>query len=96
MFGVQDGQNVKAIHSGQVVFSDWLRGYGQLIVLDHGEGYMSLYGHNRLFEVELGDLVDSGQVIALAGSSGGLENPALYFEIRENGAPVDPLKWCKM
>ena len=95
LFDSQKGQSVKAIYPGQVVFSDWFRGYGQLMVLDHGDGYMSLYGHNQALEVEMGDIVQADQVIALASESGEDPSPGLYFEIRHNGNPDDPLKWCR-
>ncbi len=96
MFKVAEGQKVLAIYSGQVVFSDWFRGYGQLLVLDHGDGYMSLYGHNQLLQAPLGTAVDAGQVVAFAGSTGGLRKPGLYFEIRYNGVADDPLRWCRL
>jgi septal ring factor EnvC (AmiA/AmiB activator) len=96
MLNVQDGQDVRSIYNGQVIYSDWFRGYGQLLVIDHGDGYMSLYGHNQLLHVELGSAVDAGQVISSAGSTGGLAKPGLYFEIRHNGIPDDPLQWCRM
>ncbi len=96
MFNVREGQPVSAIYDGQVIYSDWFRGYGQLLVLDHGDGYMSLYGHNQQLHVELGSTVGTNQVIALAGSTGGLVSPGLYFEIRHNGTPDDPLKWCHL
>jgi len=96
MFDVKEGQSVSAIYSGQVVFSDWFRGYGQLLVLDHGDGYMSLYGHNQLIHVELGSAVEVGQLVAFAGSTGGLVEPGLYFEIRHNGSPDDPSKWLRL
>ena len=95
LFNSRKGQAVKAIYPGQVVFSDWFRGYGQLMVLDHGEGYMSLYGHNQALEVEIGDIVQANQVIALASESSQNPSPGLYFEIRHNGNPDDPLKWCR-
>jgi septal ring factor EnvC (AmiA/AmiB activator) len=96
LLGVQEGEPVSAVFRGQVVFSDWFGSFGQLLVLDHGDGYMSLYGHNQLLHVSIGSMVDSGQKIASAGSTGGLLRPALYFEIRHNGNPDDPLKWCKL
>jgi septal ring factor EnvC (AmiA/AmiB activator) len=96
MFDVREGQSVSAVYPGQVVFSDWFRGYGQLLVLDHGDGYMSLYGHNQLIHVELGSAVAAGQLVAYAGSTGGLAKPGLYFEIRHNGAPDDPSKWFRL
>jgi septal ring factor EnvC (AmiA/AmiB activator) len=96
MLDVQEGQAVSAVFRGQVVFSDWFGSFGQLLVLDHGDGYMSLYGHNQLLHVSIGSMVDTGQRIASAGSTGGLARSALYFEIRHNGYPDDPLKWCKL
>ncbi len=91
----KEGQQVTSIYAAQVVYADWFRGYGQLIILDHGDGFMSLYGHNQLLYVALGDTVKAGGLIAKAGTTGGLREPGLYFEIRDNGVPVDPLIWCK-
>ena len=96
MFETAEGEEVVAIHPGQVVFSDWFRGYGQLMVLDHGDGYMSLYGHNRLLHADIGAAVEVGESIGEAGSTGGLSRPGLYFEIRHNGKPRDPLEWCRI
>jgi septal ring factor EnvC (AmiA/AmiB activator) len=95
LFNSRQGQPVMAVYPGQVVFSDWFRGYGQLMVLDHGGGYMSLYGYNQSLQAGLGDTVKSGQVIAMAGEAGELLAPGLYFEIRHNGLPDDPLQWCR-
>ncbi len=95
LFNSRDGEPVHAIFPGQVVFSDWFRGYGQLMVVDHGDGYMSLYGHNRELDVAVGELVAAGQVIARASAAGNPPVPGVYFEIRHNGAPDDPLKWCR-
>ncbi len=95
LFNAKDRQAVKAIYPGQVVFSDWFRGYGQLMVLDHGEGYMSLYGHNQQLKMSVGDQVQSGQTIATASDASERPLPGLYFEIRRNGSPDDPLKWIK-
>ncbi len=88
-----EGQDVKAIHSGRVVFADWLRGYGVLLILDHGGGYMSLYGYNQTVLREPGDWIHAGEVIATAGRSGGQARSGLYFEIRKKGAPLNPLYW---
>ena len=96
MFEAAEGEPVMAIYPGQVVFADWFRGYGQLMVLDHGDGYMSLYGHNRLLRVGLGASVKAGEGIGEAGSTGGIARSGLYFEIRHNGEPRDPLEWCRM
>ncbi|MDG2088565.1 MAG: peptidoglycan DD-metalloendopeptidase family protein [Arenicellaceae bacterium] len=89
------GQPVHAVFDGEAIFSDWLRGYGQLIILDHGDGYMSLYGHNQDVFVGVGDKVAVGQVISSAGVSGGLAQAGLYFEIRHNGDPINPAGWLQ-
>lgn len=89
------GSTVQAIHHGRVVYADWLRGSGLLLVLDHGEGYMSLYAHNQSLLKDVGDWVTAGTPIATVGASGGRERAALYFEIREGGKPVDPARWCR-
>jgi septal ring factor EnvC (AmiA/AmiB activator) len=88
-----EGNEIKAIHSGRVVFADWLRGYGVLLIMDHGNGYMSLYGHNQSLLREAGDWIHAGESIATAGRSGGQSRSGLYFEIREKGAPQDPIVW---
>ncbi len=88
------GQSVYAIHGGRVVFSDWIRSYGLLIIVDHGSGYLSLYGHNQSLYKETGDWVAAGEKIASVGNSGGLERPGLYFEIRTGEKPIDPTHWC--
>ncbi|MCR8923034.1 peptidoglycan DD-metalloendopeptidase family protein [Dasania sp. GY-MA-18] len=89
------GSSIKAIHHGRVVFSDWLRGYGLLIIIDHGDDYMSLYGHNQSLLRETGDWVSSGEIIATTGNSGGQQQSGVYFEIRHNGKPSNPALWCK-
>lgn len=88
------GSSVKAVHHGRVVFADYLRGYGLLVILDHGDNYLTLYGHNQSLFVESGDWVSPGQQIAQVGISGGLREPALYFEIRQNGEAINPQHWC--
>lgn len=90
-----EGTEVRAISHGRVAFSDWLRGFGLLIIIDHGDGYMSLYGGNQSLFKEVGDWVEAGEVIANVGNSGGHQKSALYFEIRHNGKPSNPLKWCR-
>ncbi|MGK0440998.1 MAG: septal ring factor EnvC (AmiA/AmiB activator) [Pseudohongiellaceae bacterium] len=89
------GTNIKAIHHGRVVFADWLRGSGLLLIIDHGDGYMSLYAHSQSLLSETGDWVGTGETIATAGNSGGQQQTGLYFEIRHNGKPSNPHKWCK-
>ncbi len=91
----REGQEVKAISHGRVAFADWLRGYGLLLIIDHGDGYMSLYGHNQSLYREVGDWVEKGDTIAAVGNSGGIDRNALYFEIRKNGKPTDPVRWCR-
>lgn len=85
---------VRAIHPGRVVYADWLRGYGMMLIVDHGNGYLSLYGHNQSLMRDVGDWVAAGDVLARAGNSGGSGIPGLYFEIRREGRPVDPARWC--
>jgi septal ring factor EnvC (AmiA/AmiB activator) len=89
------GRKVHAVSYGRVAFADWLRGYGLLIIIDHGDGYMSLYGHNQSLYKEVGDWVEAGDVIASVGDSGGSDRNALYFEIRKNGRPSNPARWCR-
>lgn len=91
----RQSSSVKAIHYGRVVFSDYLRGQGLLLIVDHGEGYLSLYAHNQILLKEAGDWVASGEGIAQVGNTGGLERSALYFEIRHRGKAVDPKRWLK-
>ena len=90
-----EGAEIKAIHHGRVVYADWLRGQGLLLIIDHGEGYLSLYGHNRSLQREVGDWVKPGDIIATVGASGGTTSPGLYFEIRHDGQPVNPSSWIK-
>jgi septal ring factor EnvC (AmiA/AmiB activator) len=87
------GAPVRAIYGGRVAFAEWLPGLGLLVIVDHGGGYMSLYGHNETLLKEPGDVVAAGDAIAQVGDSGGQARPALYFEIRQNGEPVDPHQW---
>ena len=89
------GRQVQTIHNGTVLFADWLKGYGLVTVIDHGDGYMSLYAHNQTLLKNTGDRVESGESIALVGQSGGQSRPGLYFEIRHLGKAVNPMIWCK-
>jgi septal ring factor EnvC (AmiA/AmiB activator) len=90
-----NGQSVHAVASGRVVFADWLRGFGNLLIVDHGGGYMSLYGANESVLKHVGDSVKPGDVIATVGNSGGMAESGVYFEIRQNSRPLDPLQWAK-
>ncbi len=90
------GTPVSAIHGGRVVFADWLRGSGLLLILDHGGGYLTLYGHNQTLLKDVGAWVQPGEAIATVGTSGGLSEPSLYFAIRHRGQALDPLGWCML
>ena len=83
------------LRDGRVAFADWLQGLGLLVIVDHGGGYMSLYGHNEALLKESGDWVEPGDAIAQVGDTGGQARPALYFEIRKGGRPIDPRPWFK-
>jgi septal ring factor EnvC (AmiA/AmiB activator) len=89
------GRPVETIHNGTILFSDWLKGYGLLTVIDHGNGYMSLYAHNQTLLKSVGERVETGETIALVGQSGGQEQPGVYFEIRHQGKAVNPKLWCR-
>ena len=91
----REGKDVKAVSHGRVAYADWLRGYGMLVIIDHGDGYMTLYGYNQALYKETGDWVEEGEVIATVGRSGGQLKSALYFEVRVKGRPSNPTKWCK-
>ena len=91
----KEGSPVYSISHGRVAYSDWLRGYGLISIIDHGDGYMSLYAHNQTLLKEVGDWVENNEIIATVGSSGGLKKAGLYFEIRKNGKPSNPTRWCK-
>jgi septal ring factor EnvC (AmiA/AmiB activator) len=95
LLGAPIGRQVQTIHNGTVLFSDWLKGYGLLTVIDHGDGYMSLYAHNQTLLKSVGDRVETGEPIALVGQSGGQNQAGLYFEIRHRGKAVNPKLWCK-
>jgi septal ring factor EnvC (AmiA/AmiB activator) len=89
------GQPIHAVAGGRVVYANWLRGFGLLVIIDHGDGYMSLYGHAREMLRERGDWVETGEILGTVGDSGGQTLPGLYFEIRRNGKPRNPRRWCK-
>ena len=87
------GREVHVVADGQVVYADWLRGYGNLLVIDHGGGFMSLYGNNESLLKQVGDSVQSGETVASVGSTGGALESGVYFELRHEGKPFDPMKW---
>jgi len=88
-----EGTPIRSVYRGRVLYADWLRGYGRIIIVDHGGGYYTLYGHLAEFKTEVGQEVEADQVIGLVGDSGSLEGAGLYFEIRHHGKPVDPKPW---
>ncbi len=88
-----EGSDVKSVADGRVVFADWMRGFGNLIIVDHGNGYMSLYGNNQAVLKHVGEEVDAGDTIASVGNSGGNESNGLYYELRHQSQPFDPLSW---
>jgi len=90
------GEEVRAVAPGRVVFADWLRGFGNLLILDHGDGYMSLYGYNETLYKQVGQSIAGGDVVAAVGNSGGSADSGLYFEMRHLGKPFDPLTWVNV
>ena len=95
LLGAKQSSAVNAVHYGRVVFADYLRGHGLLLIIDHGEGYLSLYAHNQILLKEIGSWVSAGETIARVGNTGGQESSALYFEIRHRGKAIDPKPWLK-
>jgi len=89
------GAAVRAIADGEVVYSDWLQGFGRLVIVDHGDSFMTLYGGSREALVRAGDWVDAGRPVATVGTSSGHKVPGLYFEIRHDAKPVDPEEWVE-
>ena len=88
-----EGQQVTSVHSGRVAYADWLRGFGLLIIVDHGDDFMTLYAHNQSLYRDIGDWVETGDMIAAIGRTGGAEQTGLYFEIRQKGIPTNPFDW---
>lgn len=91
-----EGNEVKSVAKGRVVFSDWMRGFGNLIIIDHGHGYMSLYGNNESLYKNTGQGVNAGDTIASVGNSGGNQESGVYYELRRNSMPFDPLSWSRL
>ncbi len=89
------GEPVRSVASGRVVYADWLRGFGNLLIIDHGEGYMSLYGYNETLLKRVGDDITGGDAVATVGNSGGSTDSGLYFELRHQGKPFDPMTWIR-
>ncbi|MFA5921881.1 MAG: peptidoglycan DD-metalloendopeptidase family protein [Methylococcaceae bacterium] len=95
LINANEGMEIKAVTRGKVVYAEWLRGYGLLLIIDHGQGYMTLYAFNQSLYKRTGDSVEAGDVIASVGQSGGRSQAGLYFGIRKKGVPIDPLEWCR-
>lgn len=95
LIAAQPGDPVRAVARGRVVFADWLRGFGLLLIVDHGDGFMTLYGYNEAIYKESGDWVQPGDIVAAVGAGGTRRAPGLYFEVRSRGEPVDPLLWLQ-
>jgi murein hydrolase activator len=95
LIAAKEGADIHAVNSGKVVYAEWLRGYGLLIIIDHGQGYMTLYAFNQSLYKRSGETVNSGDIIASVGQSGGRSQSGLYFGIRKKGTPIDPIEWCR-
>ena len=95
LIDASEGMEIKAVTRGKVVYAEWLRGYGLLTIIDHGQGYMTLYAFNQSLYKRMGDSVEAGDIIASVGQSGGRSQAGLYFGIRKKGVPIDPLEWCR-
>lgn len=95
VIGAREGAAIRAVAAGRVVYADWLRGYGLMLIVDHGKGFMSLYAFNQSLHKSVGEYVKTGDVLASVGRSGGRSSAALYFGIRQKGRAVDPEKWCR-
>ena len=95
LIATERGSPVRSVYRGRVIYADWLAGLGLLVIVDHGEGYLSLYGHNEQILKSVGDGVTAGEPLATAGDTGGRTRPELYFEIRRGGRPVDPRAWFR-
>ena len=95
LIAAREGATIRSISHGRVVYADWLRGYGLLLIIDHGENYLSLYAFNESLYKEVGDWVVEGEAVSTVGISGGQQKAGLYFSIRKNGKPVNPIHWCR-
>jgi len=91
-----DGEQVRSVAPGRVVYADWMRGFGNLLIVDHGEGFLSIYGNNESLLKQTGDPVGLGEILAVSGQSGGNEETGLYFELRHLGKPFDPIGWVRL
>jgi len=90
------GSDVKAVANGRVVFAEWMRGFGNILIVDHGDAYLSIYGNNDSLLKQVGQAVKGGETVATVGNSGGNPDSGLYFELRHQGQPIDPMKWASL
>ncbi|MGV0951975.1 MAG: murein hydrolase activator EnvC family protein, partial [Azonexus sp.] len=90
------GSDVKVVANGRVVFAEWMRGFGNLLIVDHGDSYLSIYGNNDSLLKQVGQAVKGGETVATVGNSGGNPDSGLYFELRHQGQPIDPMKWASL
>src|SRR5262249_23597753 len=91
-----EGETVRAVAAGRVVYADWMRGFGNLLIVDHGENFLTIYGNNESLLKQTGDAGMLGEALATVGASGGNEETGLYFELRHEGRPFDPLGWVRL
>ncbi len=89
------GEPIRAVCDGKILFANWFKGYGNMVIIDHGDNYYTVYAHIEDMFKKKGDAVETGEVVATVGDSGSLNGPELYFEVRHHGKPIDPLKWLK-
>jgi septal ring factor EnvC (AmiA/AmiB activator) len=92
-FAARGGESVRSVARGEVRFAGWFRGYGQIVIVDHGDGYFTVSGHLSEIFVSVGDVLGEGDTLGTVGETGSLTGPALYFEIRAGGEPLDPAEW---
>lgn len=95
VLGAREGTEAKAVHNGRVAYADWLRGFGLLLIIEHEDDYMTLYGFNQTLLKEVGEWVAAGDTVALTGASGGRDSSGLYFAIRHRGRSLNPEQWCR-
>ncbi|MGW8301224.1 MAG: murein hydrolase activator EnvC family protein, partial [Desulfobacterales bacterium] len=89
------GEPITAVYSGKILYADWFKGYGNMIIIDHGENYYTVYAHIEEAFKSTGDDVEAGEVIATVGDTGSITGPKLYFEVRHHGKPLDPMQWLE-
>jgi septal ring factor EnvC (AmiA/AmiB activator) len=89
------GEPIRAVYNGRILYARWFKGYGNMVIIDHGNNYYTIYAHAQEIFASKGDIVEMGEVVATVGDSGSMIGPSLHFEVRHHGKPVDPLEWIK-